>query len=131
MKARTSTTVYVKRRGKSGAIKTVVDDIVFDSKLEAAFYLQLKVRQAAGEISDLELQPRFEFVINDVKVGRYTGDFRYTEGGKVIVADAKGFPISRDYPLRKKLLKALYGIDILELRARPTVPRKRRAKASE
>ncbi|MCP9494090.1 MAG: DUF1064 domain-containing protein [Pyrinomonadaceae bacterium MAG19_C2-C3] len=120
-----------RRRGKSGAVKTVIDGITFDSKLEAVFYNELKMRQLAGEISDLELQPRFDFEINGVKIGRYTGDFRYTENGKSVVADAKGGWVSRDYPLRKKLLKALYNIDILELRAtpvRPKVPRKRAVK---
>lgn len=114
------------RRSKSGAVKTVIDGITFDSKLEAGFYQQLRLREAAGEISELELQPRFEFVINGVKVGRYTGDFRYTENGKVIVADAKGY-FSRDYPLRKKLMKAVHGIEILELRARPKPARKKKA----
>lgn len=125
MGARNSRAAGFGRRNKYSAIRTTVDGITFDSKAEAGFYQQLRLRQAAGEISDLELQPRYDLIVNGIRIGRYTGDFRYVEGGKTIVADAKGIA-SRDYVLRKKLMLALHGIEILELRARPKKPRARR-----
>lgn len=44
---------------KYGNIKTVIDGIKFDSKRESERYLELKLLEKAGEISDLKLQPRF------------------------------------------------------------------------
>lgn len=40
--------------------KVVVDGITFDSGREAAHYLDLKLRLAAGEIRDLRCHPQFE-----------------------------------------------------------------------
>jgi hypothetical protein len=72
--------------------------------------------QMAGEISELEPHPRYDLIVNGVKIGIYTGDSRYRCNGKLVVEDVKGDKscISRDYPLRKKLMKALFGIDVQE-----------------
>jgi hypothetical protein len=91
-------------RRNFGAKKTVVDGITFDSRREARRYADLKLLVRAGEISDLELQPRFPLgtVDDPVKIrskgfpnGRrcsYKADFRYNINatGAVIVEDAKG-----------------------------------------
>lgn len=100
-------------RNKYRAIKTVVDGIKFDSKAEARRYSVLKILEKAGEISSLELQPKYDLVINGTKVGFYKADFRYVRDGELIVEDVKGMktPI---YNLKKKMIKAIYGIDILE-----------------
>lgn len=96
-------------------IKTVVDNITFDSKKEADRYCDLKLLLKKGIISDLKLQRRFDFHINDVNLGFYKADFVYRDcqKGRGVVEDTKGFqtPI---YNLKKKLMKALHGIDILE-----------------
>lgn len=47
---------------KYGNRKTVIDGIHFPSKLEAARYQQLKLLELAGQITGLELQPRFELI---------------------------------------------------------------------
>ena len=47
---------------KYNAIPTTVDGIRFASKREARRYLELKLLQKAGHISDLELQPRFRLM---------------------------------------------------------------------
>lgn len=98
---------------KYNAVKTTVDNITFDSKKEANRYLELKLLQRANQIKDLDLQPRFDLIINDVFVGFYKADFIYTENGKVVVEDVKGkkTPI---YNLKKKMVKAIHGIDIFE-----------------
>jgi hypothetical protein len=103
---------------KYHALKTTVDGIVFASKAEASAYCNRKLMQQSGMIGDLELQPAYDLVVNGVKVGRYIADFRYrlNTTGATIVEDVKGVrtPV---YRLKKKLVKALYGIDILETSA--------------
>ena len=100
-------------RNKYRAIKTIVDDITFDSKKEARRYVQLKLLVKAGVVTKLELQPRYDLIINTVKCGFYKADFRYFENGREVVEDVKGMktPV---YNLKKKLIKAIYGIEIFE-----------------
>lgn len=102
-------------KNKYGAIKTTVDGIKFDSKKEARRYLQLKLMARAGEILYLELQPKFDLMVNGTKCGFYKADFKYidTRTGKEVVEDVKGMktPV---YNLKKKLVKAIYNIDIFE-----------------
>lgn len=103
----------MKARNKYGAKKTVVDGFTFASKREAARYKELLVLQRARQISQLELQPEYPLVINGMKIGKYIADFMYVENGSVVVEDAKGFktPV---YRLKKKLVLALYGVEIRE-----------------
>lgn len=98
---------------KYRAKPTVVDGIRFASKKEASRYLELRLLEKAGEINQLELQPSFDLMVSGVKVGRYICDFEYKNGDKWVYEDVKGVktPV---YRLKKKLVKALYGIDILE-----------------
>jgi hypothetical protein len=98
---------------KYKAIKTTVDGIKFDSKKEAARYSKLKILEKANYIQDLSLQPRFDLIIEGVKCGFYKADFKYIEDGKEIIEDVKGMktPV---YNLKKRLIKAIYNIDIRE-----------------
>lgn len=100
-------------RNKYRAIKTIVDGIKFDSKKEARRYQELKLLEKSGEITNLTLQPRFDLIINDVKCGFYKADFQYETAFESIVEDVKGMktPV---YNLKKKLIKAIYGIEIFE-----------------
>lgn len=110
---------------KYGAKKTEVDGFIFDSKREAERYSELKIREKAGEIFDLELQPRFECVVNGKLICTYIADFRYKERFhskkdgegitfQTLVEDVKGMktPV---YKLKKKLVEALYAIEIKEI----------------
>ena len=96
--------------------KTIIDGIQFDSKAEASRYQELLLLQRAGVIHSLELQPRYDLVVNGCKLGFYRGDFRYIDvaTGQSVTEDVKGVatPV---YKLKKKLVKALYGIDIVEV----------------
>ena len=88
----------------------------FDSVAEAARCAALKLRVRIGEILDLELQPRFDIVVNDVKVAYYRADFRYRVAatGAIVIEDVKS-PITAaeaTFRLKKKLVEALYGIEI-------------------
>lgn len=102
------------KRSKYGAVKTTIDGVTFASKREAKRYLELVTLEAAGKIKRLTLQPQYDLhAKGGEKVGRYTGDFRYIEGGKVVVEDCKGYK-TRDYQMRKRHMKAEYGIVIRE-----------------
>jgi len=100
-------------RTKYKAQPIILDGIRFASKREAIRYQQLKLLEKAGKISLLQLQPRFDIIINGIKVGFYKADFKYEQDGKIIIEDCKGYrtPI---YRLKKKLVQALYGITICE-----------------
>lgn len=111
--------LLITKSPKYGNTKTDMDGIIFDSKKEASRYRELKLMQNSGEIDNLELQPVYRFELNGVKIARYTPDFRYedTRTGEVVVEDVKAASKaarSRDYVLRKKMLKAFFGIDVKE-----------------
>ena len=108
----------MKRKNKYGNVKTVVDGITFDSKLEARRWRQLKFMEFAGEISNLERQVVFPLVINDVKVASMRPDFVYSnKSGVKVIEDAKSVITAKNpvYRLKKKLIKAIYDIDIIEI----------------
>lgn len=96
--------------------KVVIDGHKFDSKAEAAYYGKKKLQLLSGELINLELQVRYDFVINGVFVGFYKCDFRETwKSGRVDVVDVKGMKTAV-YGLKKKLMKAVHGIIIKEVK---------------
>ena len=100
---------------KYHARKTTVDGITFDSAAEARRYMDLRLLERAREIGDLQRQVRFDFVLHGIKIGTYVADFTYTDAATRarVVEDVKGVrtPV---YVLKKKLMKALHGIEISE-----------------
>lgn len=105
--------VSPKRKSKYGNKKTIRDGKTFDSKKEADRYDVLKMEYFAGAIQELRLQVVNPIVVNGVKVCSYRSDFEYVRDGKRICEDVKGFKTGI-YRLKKKLMKACYGADILE-----------------
>jgi hypothetical protein len=108
-----------KKKNKFNASKTEVDGIVFDSKKEATRYKQLKILQKAGLIGFLKLQVEYKLECNGEKVASYIADFEYvlTETGEKVVEDVKS-DVTRKLPtyrLKKKLMKAMHGIEIKEV----------------
>lgn len=93
--------------------KIVVDNIKFDSILEANRYQELKLLQRAKQISNLELQPRFLLQDSFKKNGRafrkieYVADFQYIENGKTIVEDVKGMQTDV-FKLKHKIFEKVY-----------------------
>ena len=69
----------------------------------------MKLLSAAGEIDDLELQPKFRLEVNGKLVCVYIADFRYFDPSTttMIVEETKGYH-TRDYKLKAKLFQALY-----------------------
>lgn len=105
------------KKSKYSSAKTDIDGIRFDSKKEAEFYAELKLREKAGEITCLRLQPRYllqEAFKHEGKQYRemeYVADFEYIENGETVVVDVKGFRTAV-YMIKKKLFLYKYGSEI-------------------
>lgn len=102
------------RGSKYGNKITELSGIKFASKHEADVYDELCMMEAAGEIEHLACQVRCPIMINGLKVCTYIADFHYKQDGVWAYVDAKGFktPV---YKLKKKLMFACLGIDIVEM----------------
>ena len=105
-----------RRPNKYFAKKTVAMGLKFDSRWEAERWGQLKAMERAGVVTQLEGQIKYELSINDVKICDYVADFRYLleeENGlsKLVIEDAKGI-LTPEFKLKKKMMKAIHGIDI-------------------
>lgn len=106
---------------KYGAIPTVVDGIRFASKLEAARYRELRARQHAGVISNLERQVWFAVYWpgkqnaknkRDGLLFNYVCDFQYVNAdGETIVEDVKGKVLDA-FRLKKKGVWYAHGIHV-------------------
>ncbi len=109
----------IPKKNKYKARKTEVDGIVFHSAKEAMRYMELRIRQRAGEIQGLELQPKWPIVIEGVKVCTVIGDFAYYDlrEKRRIVEDVKGMdtPVSK---LKRKLLLAIHGVDMVVIQSK-------------
>lgn len=108
-------------RSKYGNVKVELDGYKFDSKLEADRYKELRLLQSKNLISDLEVHPKFPLRAgrSDVQVAVYVGDFAYLSHGvgpepKYVLEDCKGRKTAV-YQLKKKMVKACYGIEIQEV----------------
>lgn len=104
------------RRNKFNNIKTVVDGIKFDSKAEAARWVELKLLEKAGAIKDLERQVECPLEVNGELVCNYLADFEYYEKTpigkwKLVVEDLKGYQTDV-FKLKAKLFRAVYGFGI-------------------
>lgn len=106
-------------RNKFNAKKTEYDGRIFDSKAEADRAHQLWLLKLSGEVKTIEYQPEFPIVINDKKVAKYVADFRVTyRDGHVEIEDVKGLKKGAAYSLfklKKKIVEALYNIEIVEI----------------
>lgn len=103
---------------RASAIRRTVDGRVFASLKEAQRYRALRFREIAGEIRDLECQPKYAIEINGTHVCYVIPDFRYvTKTGRVIVEDVKSRHTQRDpvYRLKKKLVEAAHYISVMEV----------------
>src|SRR5687767_11147003 len=99
---------------KYGARQTVVDGIKFPSRKEANRYSELRLLEKADKVRDIRCQVRMPLEVNGLLVTHYVADFVYwdVEQGKRIWEDTKGF-ITDSFRIKAKLVRALYGIEIL------------------
>lgn len=124
---------------KYNATKVTIDGHKFDSRHEANRYLELKLLERAGEISDLRLQVEYELIPNQYateerygKNGKrlkdketllerkccYVADFVYNDNrtGETVVEDTKSEATrTKDYTIKRKLMLYKYGIRIVEV----------------
>jgi len=105
------------KRRKYGNQPTVCDGEKFDSKREARRWNELQMLLAAGDISDLRRQVRYELVPKSEhsRGVAYVADFVYrTRYGVEVVEDAKGVR-TQVYVIKKKLMYYVHGINITEV----------------
>lgn len=97
---------------KYGNKKVKYDGATFDSKAEKDRYVELRLLERAGRISELHLQPPFKLL--EKQKGeqgvKYIADFIYKENGKTIVEDVKSKATAKDkaYIIKRKLFKQKY-----------------------
>jgi hypothetical protein len=109
------------KKSKYVAVQTIVDNRRFDSKKEAKFYGELKFLLGAGEIKSFNCQVRFPIEFQGSRLCTYVADFVvYHKDGSREVIDVKGYRDKKSVPyrlflLKKKLLLALYNIDVKEV----------------
>lgn len=92
----------------------------YASKKEAERANQLGLLQHAGKISNLREQVRFQLIPkcerDDGTIERelsYIADFVYTESGKEVVEDVKGYRTDV-FKIKRKLMLYVHGITIKE-----------------
>lgn len=113
---------YIKFIGRSGskyhAVRTEFEGRTFHSKAEANRYGDLLLLKKSGAIRDLECQIPYPLRVNNVLITTYVADFRYVdvEKGLQIVEDVKGARTAL-YRIKKKMVLAIYGIEITEVEA--------------
>lgn len=107
----------------------------FDSLKEYRRFCELRLLERAGKVTDLQYQVKFvliptqyeRFERYSAKTGKrlkdgirtaeqevsYVADFVYTQDGKQVVEDSKGFRTA-DYIIKRKLMLHVHGIKIKE-----------------
>lgn len=95
----------------------------FDSRKELHRWLELRLLERSGEITELKRQVKFELIpAQKDEKGKcferavtYWADFVYKDKqGKTVVEDTKGM-CTKDYIIKRKLMLYKYGIKIKEI----------------
>jgi hypothetical protein len=102
-----------KKGPKYGNKPVVLNGIKFPSQRESYRWQKLKIVEKAGAISDLRRQVTYKLRVNGVHITNYRADFVYVRNGETVVEDSKGF-LTKEYLIKRALMKAIYGITILE-----------------
>lgn len=106
-----------KARPKYNNRRVEIEGEKFDSQREGNRWQQLRLLQRAEVIKDLKRQVPYRLTANGYHLCTYKADFVYLEYGHgewfEVVEDSKGM-ITPMYRLKKKLMKALLGIEIRE-----------------
>ena len=95
--------------------KIEANGVTFDSKGEYRRWLELFAMQAAGRISELQRQVRFDLhSLGGAKICSYVADFVYIENGRRIVEDYKSEFTAKMpmFKIKAKWMKAEHGIEI-------------------
>ena len=102
------------KKSKYGAYKAKIDDYVFDSVMEARFYVYLLKQQKDNIISKIERQVKFELQPSFINaLGKkevainYIADFVIYVEDKPLVIDVKGKETA-DFKIKKKMFEYKY-----------------------
>ena len=104
------------------------DGIVFDSRRESRRWIQLRLLERAGKISNLKRQVKYVLIPSQYEKSEakkrkllerecsYVADFVYwdNEKNELVVEDTKGVR-TKDYIIKRKLMLKEYGIKITEV----------------
>ena len=119
-------------KNKYHSKKITRDGLTFDSLKEYRRFCELRLLEKAGAITDLKRQVEYVLIPaqrepdsmgkrGGVIKGKviehkcsYIADFVYTENGKTVVEDTKGFK-TKDYMLKRKMMLYFHGIRIKEI----------------
>lgn len=103
----------VAKKSKYSNKKIEFDGHTFDSKKELSCYLNLRIMERSGMITDLKLQVTFELNQGGTHSLKYIADFTYIENGELKVVDAKGYK-TVTYKKKAKLMLQVHRIKIIE-----------------
>lgn len=108
------------KRSKYGNRRCEADGLKFDSLREREQYGQLKLAKASGLVKWFIRQPSFDLPGGIVYRADFLVCYEVDSGGpeangeRVEVQDSKGFA-TKEYRLKKKLMLAVWGIEIREV----------------
>lgn len=108
--------VAAKRPNKYRNTPVVHDGIRFASKAEGKRYLELKLLERAGKITNLRLQERIPLAAHGRKICTYVADFAYWVELEPVVEDVKGM-LTPEFKLKAKLFHAQFGYPITIIKA--------------
>lgn len=109
------------KRGRFPVVKKefrTLDGIPFDSKLEMNFYAELRQRELAGEVSNIEYHPSWDVEIGGAHYCTFTADFRFYEhyrGKRVVEVKSSGTQKDAAYRLRRKAAQLAHNLEIIEV----------------
>lgn len=103
-----------KKPRKYRNVPTEIDGLRFASKREGGRWLVLRQMERDRKIKNLRRQVPFLLVVNGELVAKYLADYVYDRDGKQVVEDSKGGVRTDVYRLKKRLMRACLGIEILE-----------------
>jgi hypothetical protein len=117
------------KRSKMRNVITVVDGIKWKSAKQARRYRDLKLMQEYGDIRLLRWEVTYHLIVNNIEITTYRCDFEYvTRAGDRIVEDVKptykSAKAEKEYKatgaykmfaLKKRMMAAIYGIDVKEV----------------
>ena len=107
---------YLIPKSKMRNVKTEVDGITFDSRLEANRYCELKLLKQTGAIRWFGRQPSF---VLDESNRRYRPDFIVCDtNGNIWVEDCKGYATDTFKSKKRQWDKVYPGLPLVEVKRR-------------
>lgn len=102
-------------KGKGRSKKCIIDNHIFDSRMEGKFYIKLLNEKNQGEIKKIDLHPKYTLLESFKKYGKtiramtYTGDFLVEYGsGEKILYDVKGYK-TEAFKIKQKLFDSKFS----------------------